>query len=434
MKPQRIVIVGGGFGGAYCARGLVRAGVGREAEIVLVDRHNYFLFYPLLVEAGIGELEPRHVTVPIRAFLPGATFRMAEVQGVDFDRQEVIFQGLADLQPHRVRYDQLVIALGSVTQLPDVPGLRQHGFELKGLGDAVALRDRAIALAEAAASERDPARRRALLHFVVVGANFTGTEVAGEFDVYLRELAHRHPELDPSDCRITLVEITDRILPAVDADLANYARQHLIRRGVDIRLRTSVERVEPEHVMLEGGEQIATHTLIWCAGIAPNPLLNELPLPKDKRGYLLCEPDLRVRGCERVWAIGDGAVNCDPDGKPYPATAQHAVREGQHLARNVARILRGSPAEPFHYRAYGSVAAVGCRTGVAKIFGLKLAGFSSIQRRVHPTSHAGDWSRAGDAVAEQESRRPRPCQRLHSVASGAADARSPGLKFPGSTR
>lgn len=375
MKLQEIVILGGGFGGAYCARELVRARAGREAENVLIDRHNYFLFYPLLVEAGIGELEPRHVTVPIRAFLPGATFRMAEVQGVDFDRQEVIFQGMADVQPQTLHYDHLVIALGSVTQLPDVPGLRDHGFELKSLSDAVALRDRAIALVEAAAGERDPARRRALLHLVVVGANFTGTEVAGEYDVYLRELARRHPKLDPADCRVTLVEITDRILPAVDADLAEYARQHLTRRGLDIRLCTSVERVEPEQIILKDGKPLATHTLIWCAGIAPNPLLKNFPLPKDKRGYLLCEPDLRVRSCERVWAIGDAAVNCDPAGQPYPATAQHAVREGLHLARNLVRVLHGEPAEPFRYRAYGSVAAVGCRTGVAKIFGIKLAGF-----------------------------------------------------------
>lgn len=373
-QRKRIVILGGGFGGAYCAQALEKQ-LRDDTEILLLDRHNYFVFYPLLVEAGTGGLEPRHAVVSIRAFLNRTRFRMAEVMEVDTSRRTVTYRMAGMETSETVGYDHLVVALGSVTRFPEVPGLSHHGFELKSLSDAVVLRDRAIQLLEAADALADAEKRRALLRFVVVGGNFTGVEVAGEFHVFLRQATRYYPNVRAEECSVVLVEIADRILPALDADLSRYALEKLRARGVDIRLRASVREVGPDSVTLDNGERVAAHTTIWCAGIAPSPLIGRLGLPTDDRGYILCDPDLRVRGMKNVWAIGDCAVNPGPDGRPYPATAQHAVRQGIHLAQNLARVLRGLPAVPCVLKNFGALAAIGCRTAVAKIFGMKLSGF-----------------------------------------------------------
>ena len=371
----RIVILGGGFGGAYCAQALHKTLKGLDAEVLVIERNNYFVFYPLLVEAGTGSLEPRHAVVPIRAFLRSADFRMAEVLGVDFERRAVSYRLIGGHVTDEVVYDHLVLSLGSVTRMPQVPGLRDFGCQIKSLSDAVALRDRAIAALELADATTDTLQRRRALHFVVVGGNFTGVEVAGEFDALLRHASRRYRHLQERDITITLVELSDRILAAMGPDLGNYAARHLRRRGIDIRLGTTVTAIDSEQVTLCNGERLAAGTVIWCAGIEPNPLLKGWPLPVDDRGYILCTPDLRVQGMTDVWAIGDGAVNTDTAGGAYPATAQHAVRQGVHLARNLAAVLKGRPTTPCRIVSKGSLAALGCRTGVAKVFGIKLSGF-----------------------------------------------------------
>lgn len=374
---KRVVVVGGGFGGAYCAQTLERMKPSEPVETVLIDRNNYFVFYPLLVEAGTGSLEPRHVVVPIRSFLKSGNFLMAEVTGVDFDQRELTYRSGVIGHVRKLKYDHLVLAPGSVTRLPDVPGLREHGRQMKSMADAVDLRDHAVSLLEAANEESDPEVRRALLHFVVVGSNFTGAELAGEYDMFLKKATRRYPNLQAGDCRVTLVEIADRILPALDEDLAGYAQERLRRRGIQILLGTSVTEIHPDKVILRDGGTLPAHTVIWCAGIAPPPLLKELDLPRDERGYVVCERDFRVQGFENVWAIGDAAVNRDKHGNAYPATAQHAVKQGSHAARNVARSLEGRASEPFDYEPLGSLVALGCRSGVAKVFGIKLAGFAA---------------------------------------------------------
>lgn len=374
-RRPRIVIVGGGFGGAYCAQKLERLLRPGEAEIVLLDRNNYFIFYPLLVEAGTGSLEPRHAVVSIRSFLDRTRFVMADVVGVDRDRREVVAclpEGSREL---RLAYDHLVLTPGSVTRPSEIPGLREHGFEIKSLADAVTLRDHAIRQLERADAVEDPQIRRQLLHLVVVGANFTGVEVAGEFQVFLQRARRRYTSIRRDDVKVTLVEIGPRILPALDSDLAEYATERMVRRGIAVRLGTSVSSVEAHRVVLSDGSPLATETVIWCAGIAPSPLVSRLSVPVDERGYILCDRELRVHGSKDEWAIGDSAVNIGPDGGPYPATAQHAVQQGQYLARNLVRVLRAREPLPCDIRSKGALAALGCRTGVAKVFGIKLSGF-----------------------------------------------------------
>ena len=373
--PQRIVILGGGFGGSYCAQTLERLTRRLGDEVILIDRNNYFIFHPLLVEAGTGSLEPRHAVVPIRAFLRRTTFIMSEVLSVDLASQTVRHRVAETGHEALLSFDHLAIAMGSVTRLPAVPGLREYGFEMKSLADAVGLRDHAIRMLEAANTEPDAIRRRALLRFLVVGANFTGVEVAGEFDMFLHQARRYYRNIEIQDIKITLVELGDRILTALDDSLSEFAARHLQRRGVELIHGTTVQRVEVDHAVLADGRRIDTRTVIWCAGIEPAPTISKLGLPTDQRGYIVCERDLRVKGCENVWAIGDCAVNTDSQGKPYPATAQHAVRQGVHLAKNIANVRRGTPPTPCDIRSQGALAALGCRTGVAKVFGVKLAGF-----------------------------------------------------------
>ncbi len=372
---KRIVIIGGGFGGAYCAQALTRKLRGSPAEVLLIDRNNYFVFYPLLVEAGTGRLHPSHAVVATRAFAPHSELRMADVLDIDPARNMVRYR-LPEVQTVvSTAYDYLVIAVGSVTNLPPVPGLRQYGFGIKSIADAVTLRNRAIRMLEVADATDDAEVRRALLHFVVVGGNFTGVELAGEFRSFLGGAIRQYKRLDAADIRVTLLEITDRVLPALDPDLSTYAAGKMQQCGVTVRLGDSVTRIERDRVQLASGKSLHAHTTIWCAGIAPNPLLEHLPLPKDERGYLITNSDLCIPGHDNIWAIGDCAVNPDADGEPYPATAQHAVRQAGHAAADIARVLSGRSRRPCHIASRGSLAAIGCRTGVAKIFGVKLSGF-----------------------------------------------------------
>lgn len=377
-RPLRIVILGGGYAGAYCAQAverLIRSTPSRPVDVTVIDRHNFFVFYPLLVEAGTGSLEPRHAVMSIRAFLKRARFLMATVVGIDVAARTVTCNVDETDEQQVIQYDQLVLALGSVTRMPEVPGLREFGFEMKSLGDAVALRDRAIEMLESADATADPDMKKEMLHFVVVGGNFTGVEVAGELDALLSKASRGYRHVGPADIAITLVERGQRILSVLGDELSDYATRNLRKRGVELRLGDSVCAIGENFVEYSGGERSPARTVIWCAGIAPTPTSLRLPVPRDERGYILCQRDLRVQGLDDVWAIGDCAVLRGADGALYPATAQHAMREGKHLARNLARVVEGQPTLPCDIQSQGSLAALGCRTGVAKVLGVKISGF-----------------------------------------------------------
>lgn len=374
-RKPRIVIAGGGFAGAYTAKHLKSAIHQFDADVLLLDRNNYFIFYPLLVEAGTGSLEPRHAIVPIRQFLNRSSrFRMAETLGVDLEKKQVVYRIIGESEEQRADYDHLVLAIGSVTRLPPIPGLAEHCYEMKSLADSVGLRDRAIQMLELANVTKDEAKRRALLHFVVVGSNFTGIEVAGEFQEYMREAARVFRNIKPEDCQLTVVERADRILTVLDEDLSKFAHDALVKRGVKIRVKTSVKELKADEVILDNGEVLAAHTLVWCGGVKENPLAAKLPFPLDARGYIECERDLRVKGFDNVWAVGDCAAIKDEEGRLYAPTAQNALRMGKICAQNITRSLRGERLKPCNLVNQGSLAALGCRTAVAKIFGVKVSG------------------------------------------------------------
>ena len=375
-QRKRVVVVGGGFGGAYAGQALARKAP-RDVEVVLIDRRNFLLFYPLLIEAGVGQLEPRHVTVPIRKFLGRrAKFVMAEVERIDLAQQRIEFRVAGLEVAEALHFDHLILAPGSVTKFPPIPGLEEHAFQLKSLQDSIEFRDRGIRLLETANTVENREERRALLRIVIVGSNFSGIELAGEYQEFLTEQAKNYPNVDEDDVQVVVVEYADRILPAIDEDLARFARRNLEGRGVVVHTKTSLSHVCPEHVILTTGEKVSTHTTVWCAGIAPSPLLSETKdLPLDKRGYIVCRKTTQVEGYGNVWAVGDSAFIPDKDGVPYAATAQNASRQGPLAAVNVLRSLRGEPLREFEFNSLGSLAAIGCRTAVARVFGVKLSGF-----------------------------------------------------------
>ena len=370
---KRVIILGGGFGGAYAAKALNKV-LPKNWDYTLIDRNNFLLFYPLLVEAGVGTIEPRHVVVPIRDFVRDQDFRMAEITAVDLETQHVRYRMIGDIAQSSMHYDHLVLAMGSITKMPPVKGLAEYGFQLKSLADSISLRDRAIRLLELANTVEDVETRRALLRVVVVGANFTGIELAGEYQDFLTAARKSYSNIAREDISVVVLELSDRILAAIDEDLAEYASKHLTDRGLDIRTKTSVSEVCEDHVVLTDGRSLKTYTCIWAAGIAPNPLLDRSDaLPKEK-GWIKAGTDLRVQGFDNVWVIGDLAKVDDPTHKGYGATAQNAVREGVHVAKNIGRVIEGRPTTPFVYNPIGSLAALGCRTAVAKVFGIKVSG------------------------------------------------------------
>jgi NADH:quinone reductase (non-electrogenic) len=393
MHAKRIVILGGGFGGAYCARALEKFR-DIQSEVFLIDQHNYFIFYPFLIEAGTGRIEPRHAVVPLRPYLKRTHVLTGKVQSIDTAAKKIFYRTVINPDPLEIEYDHLVIALGSRTRMIDLPGLREHAFQLKTLADAIALRDRAIQMLELADVSRSAAERTAMLQVVIVGGNFTGVELAGHLQELFNQASRYYDNVHSTECRVILVELMERILPALDEELADYAAVHLSRMGVDIRLRTTVQNITPSFVDLSTGERLATSTVIWCAGVAPNPLIAKLPLPVDTNGYIRCDRDMRVSGFQNIWAIGDCAVILDAQGRPYPATAQHAVQEARCVAVNLSRELTNRQALSCDIRTRGSMAAIGQYRGVARIGRVRLSGFAAwLVNRLYYLWQMPGWAR-----------------------------------------
>jgi NADH dehydrogenase len=373
---KRIVILGGGFSGAYAVKAARKFAETSKADVLLIDRNNYLLFYPLLVEAGVGTIEARHVVVPIRKFLKKERFLMAEVVAVDLVGQSVSVRVIDQDAITNIHYDHLIIGLGSVTKAPDVPGLEQYGFMVKTLDDALGLRDRAIRLLELANTVRDSEMRRELLGCITVGANYTGVEFAGEFHAFLLEASESYPNVQKEDIGMTVLEFADKILSATSPKLAAWCMSTLEKRGVKIQTGTTLTEVGATYAITTKNERIPCRTVVWAAGIAANPLLKSIQgLPLNKHGYVDCNTDLSVKGFENVWAIGDAATVLGPSGKPFPATAQTASREGPKVMKNIAARLRGEPTEPFNYKELGAFAAIGRKQAAADVLGLQLTGF-----------------------------------------------------------
>ena len=379
-----IVILGAGFGGLYTARRLDEALQRRgspEVNVLLIDRHNYFLMTPLLFEAGSGVLEPRHSVSPVRTLLRHVRFVQAKVNGVDLDRRTVHAEPVGGGEPFDIHYDHLVLALGGIANTAVLPGA-ERVMTFKSLADAIRLRNHTINLFERADAEPDAHRKRRMLTFVIVGGGLVGTELAGEWNDFLKNLARSYPCIDPRQLRVELIQGRDRLMPEMDPSLAAYAARALSGHGVRIRVRTRVSRIDFDEreraftVHLSGGgDPIEACTVVATNGVRVNAVLDPLPLEKDARGRVLTDATMRTTTRPEVWAVGDCAHVPAADGSPYPQLAQHAMREGRCLARNLLASLRGEALRPFVYDTKGTLAALGHRTGVGRIGRFRVHGF-----------------------------------------------------------
>ncbi len=371
-----VIIAGGGFAGASAARELERLMPRQSARLVLVNDVNFLLYAPFLPEAAAGMLEPRHVVTPLRDILRRTNLRLGAVTGHDPAARTVELTG-HDGQVEELRYDQLLVALGSVSRVVPVPGLAEHGIGFKSLADAIWLRNHVVESLEAANAAEDPGRREACLTYVFVGGGYAGLEALAELQDFAVDAIERYPRARLHGMRWILVEAQQRVLPEIDAELAEYAVRELRGRGIDIRLGTTIEDVTDGAVRLSTGEEIATRTLVWTAGVVPHPSLAELSLPLDERGRVRVDEYLRVAGMEGVYAAGDSAAVPDPDGGLAPATAQHAIREGRTAARNMAAGLGVGEPRPFAYRNRGQFVNLGRYKAVAKVGGRTVTGFAA---------------------------------------------------------
>ena len=372
-----VVIAGGGFGGMSAARQLERLLPKQSARLTLVNDVNFMLYTPFLPEAAAGTLEPRHVVTPLREVLRRTNLRLGAITGHDPAARTVELSS-HEGEVEQLRYDQLLLALGSVSRLLPVPGLDEHAIGFKSLADAIWLRNHVVETLEQANATEDRDLREQLLTYVFVGGGYAGLEALAELQDFAVDAMDAYPRARLHGMRWILVEASDRVLPEIDLDLANYALAQLRGRGIDIRLGTRLEKLTATSATLSTGEVLPTRTCVWTTGVAPHPSLRNLAVPLDETGRVPVDSFLRVGGLDSVWALGDCAAAPDPahpTGRGAPPTAQHAVREGPVAARNIAAELGvGTPA-PFTYKGMASFVNLGRYKAVGSLGKFRFRGF-----------------------------------------------------------
>ncbi|MBI4639994.1 MAG: NAD(P)/FAD-dependent oxidoreductase [Candidatus Tectomicrobia bacterium] len=375
-RRKQILILGGGFGGLYAALQLEKT-LARDPdiEVMLVNRDNFFLFTPMLHEVAASDLDITNIVNPIRKLLQRVNFFAGDVERIDLHAKRVVASHGSDHHHHVLEYDYLVIALGTITNFYNLPGLEERALTMKSLGDAIYLRNRLIENLEESDFECRQNMCEHLLTFVVAGGGFAGVETVAAVNDFVREAIAFYPHVSEDLLRVVLVHPGPVILPELGERLGAYAQKKLAERNVEIRVNTKVTGVSDYGVELSDGTVIKTNMLVWTAGTSPNPLLATIPCQK-KQGRLMVNEYMEVPNWPGVWALGDCALI--PDRKTetfYPPTAQHAMREGKIVAHNIAAAIRGGRKKPFIFSTIGQLAAIGKRTGVANIMGINFSGF-----------------------------------------------------------
>src|SRR5882762_1658186 len=375
-NKTKILILGGGFGGVYTALRLDKTLARRaDVEVTLVSRDNFLLFTPMLHEVVSGDLNPSDIVNPIRRMLKRVRFVQAEVRSIDLAAKRVHCNRDLRPLPLDLDYDHLVLALGSETNFFGMQDVAENAVTLKTLGDASLLRARALEILEAASLEPDATVRNRMLTFVVAGGGFAGVETVGALNDLVREALRYYPRLAAQEARFELVFLEDVVLPELGEKLGRYAQGKLAARGVQMRPKTRVTGYDGSRVALALGEPISASTLIWTAGVSPNPVLAGLSCRKEK-GRVVVDEFLEAPGFPGLWAVGDCAAVLDQrTGRLQPPTAQHALRQARHAAKSIEAALAGRPKTPFRFSTIGQLASIGHRQGVANILGMNFSGF-----------------------------------------------------------
>ncbi|MGA8304471.1 MAG: NAD(P)/FAD-dependent oxidoreductase [Candidatus Acidiferrales bacterium] len=370
-EVKRILILGGGFAGMKTAESLEHEFQhDRSVGITLISETNSLLFTPMLAEVAGSSLEPSHISTPLRSSLPRANFIRATVETIDLEKRIVklaVDPSRKDQGRREIPYDQLVLALGAISNYLGMANVQKYALDFKSLLDAIRVRNRVIEMFERADAETNPELRQRLLTFVIAGGGFAGVELAGALNDFGRGILADYPNLRPENLNVILVHSREHILPELSASLGRYAQEKMADRGVIFRLNARLKDFQSGVVSLSDGE-IAAETLVWTAGTAPNPLLRTLPIELDKRGAVIVETTLAVKDHPGVWALGDcAAVTDGVTGKPCPPTAQFALREAPVLAKNVHAFWEGRALRPFHFDSLGSLCVVGHQTACAEL-------------------------------------------------------------------
>jgi NADH:ubiquinone reductase (H+-translocating) len=425
-----VVVAGGGFAGFHAARALTAATRG-AARVSLVNSTDYFSYLPLLPEVATAILDPRDIAIPLAPALPGVSCVLSEVCGVDVGARRLALR-TPEGRDHELGYDVLVVAVGSVNKLLPIPGVTRIAHGLRGLPEALYLRDHVIRQIELAELAADPAERAARCTFVVVGAGYTGTELAAQGALFTAELHRAHPALRDQRIRWVLLDLAPRVLPELDQRLSATADRVLRRRGVEVLLGTSIVEASATAVRLTTGETVPTRSLAWCVGVRPDPLVEELGLPTEK-GRLVVDEHLAVPGHPELFGCGDCAAVPDParPGALTAMTAQHATRQGKLAAHNVAAALRGARLRPYRHRDLGFLVDLGGLQAAANPLGCALSGVPAgvLTRGYHLATMPGNRLRtAADwALAAALSRQ---AVQLGLVRSGAVPLDSAAPELP----
>jgi NADH:ubiquinone reductase (H+-translocating) len=384
-RAARILIVGGGYIGTYTALGLLKRMRPDRLDLTVVAPESFMVYQPFLPEAAAGDLEPRHVVIPLRRVLRGARVVTGRLQALDVQGR-LATVGPAEGDPIELRYDHVVLGLGSVSRVLPVPGLAERAVGFTTVPEAIYLRNRVLDRMDLAESTTDPVVRARALSFLFVGGGYSGVQGLAELEDLARDACRYYRTVRREDMRWVLVEAAPSILPEIGEELAGYAVERLKRRGIEVRLATRLESAEGGRMVLSDGTEFGADTLVWTAGVRANPLIEQLGLPTGDRGRLVVDRYLRVESAEGVWSAGDCAEVPDlATGGICPPTAQHALRQARRLAKNVIRALDGRAPKPFRYRQLGSLVSLGKYKGVARILGTKVRGFPAWF--VHRTYH-----------------------------------------------
>jgi NADH dehydrogenase len=402
-SPPRILIVGGGYVGLYTALRLLKKLRKGEATVTVVDPRSYMTYQPFLPEAAAGAVSPRHVVVPLRRVLRGAEILTGRVTAVDHADRTATIQPLEG-GPYQLRYDVLVSAVGSVSRTLPIPGLAEWATGFKTVEEAIQLRNRILECLDIAESTRDPLIRRRNLTVVVVGGGYAGVEALAELEDMARYASRYYGTITPEDLHFVLVDAAEQILPEVGPQLGVWTLEQLRRRGIDVRLSTSLDSTVDGHVVLSDGTELEAETVVWTAGVRANPVLEATDLPLDDRGRVLALATLQVDGVPDAWAAGDAAAVPDltqPAGTTCAPNAQHAVRQSKVLADNVVATMRGDRLHEYAHKHAGSVAGLGLYDGVANVYGLKVKGWPAwFMHRTYHLSRVPTFSRKARVVAD----------------------------------